>query len=135
MAQSIFPAIPIRIAKPDNIEGLFDELKDPAFSTVTGLLLYKAGKHTEYEIDFKQELLHTKIVREKSLNDIKIDQTINEVAESKFVISTKEPKQNSHKQDILGDDSESFSFNDLPNLKEENNNPFKKLANWARDLF
>jgi len=134
LAQSIFPAMPIRIAKPDNIEGLFDELKDPAFSTVIGLLLYKAGKHTEYEIDFKQELLHTKIVREKSLNDIKIEQTINEVAENKLIISTKEPKQNSHRSDKSGE-SESFSFNDLPELSEENSNPFKKFANWARDLF
>ncbi|TET90759.1 MAG: cell division protein FtsA, partial [Sulfurovum sp.] len=128
LAQSIFPAMPVRIGKPSDIAGLFDELKDPAFSTVIGLLLYKAGEHTQYEIDFQQRLLHSKTVYEESLNDIKIANTINEVEENK------ESKQEK-KQKGESDDSDSFSFDDLPDIGSENSNPFKKLANWARQLF
>ena len=129
LAQSIFPSMPVRVAGPRDLEGLFDELKDPAFSTVVGLLLYKAGEHTQYEIDFQQELLHSKTVYEENLNDIKIANTINEVEDKKA--AKKEPKPQE------GSDSEldAFSFEDLPDIGKENNNPFKKLVNWARQLF
>ncbi|HHO41966.1 MAG TPA: cell division protein FtsA, partial [Epsilonproteobacteria bacterium] len=73
LAQVVFSGLPIRISSPniDHIDGVFDELKSPAYSTVIGLLLYKAGLHTEYEINFDQELLHSKSTEEKDLHDIK----------------------------------------------------------------
>jgi cell division protein FtsA len=129
LAQSIFPAMPVRIGKPgDNIGGLFDELKDPAFSTVIGLLLYKAGEHTQYEINFQQELLHSKIGYEDNLGDIKLGNTIKEVSESR------EPNPEKKQKGGSGD-SESIIFDDLPDIGSENSNPLKKLANWARQLF
>ena len=128
LAQSIFPAMPVRIGKPSDIDGLFDELKDPAYSTVIGLLLYKAGEHTQYEINFQQELLHSKIGYEDNLGDIKLGNTIKEVAESREPNLEKKQKGGSA-------DSDSFSFDDLPDIGSENSNPFKKLANWARQLF
>ncbi len=131
LAQSIFPTMPVRIAKPNNVEGLFEELKDPAYSTVIGLLLYKAGKHTQYEINFLQELLHSKALYEESLNDIKISNTINEVEDEKLIKESKQEKQRKGNSD----DSESFSFDDLPDISEENSNPLKKLSNWAKQLF
>ncbi|MFT7824801.1 MAG: cell division protein FtsA, partial [Sulfurimonas sp.] len=72
LAQSIFPTMPVRIASPNDqkVEGLFEELIDPAFSTVIGLLFYSAGGHTEYEINFKQELLHSKMIYKDDLVDI-----------------------------------------------------------------
>ncbi|RLA67745.1 MAG: cell division protein FtsA [Epsilonproteobacteria bacterium] len=124
LAQVIFAGLPVRVGFPDNINGLFDELKDPAFSTVIGLLLYNANKHTQYEINFKQELLHSKISYEENLEDIKMSNTIHDV---------KDHKQQETKSDL--DESASFSFDDLPSMDQENINPFKKLANWARQLF
>jgi len=128
LAQSIFPALPVRIGKPNDIGGLFDELKDPAYSTVIGLLLYRAGGHTQYEINFQQELLHSKTVHEESLIDIKIGQTTHEAEEKK-------EKKQEKKQKNESDDSNSFSFDDLPDIGNENSNPFKKLSNWAKQLF
>ncbi len=129
LAQSIFPSMPVRVAAPRELEGLFDELKDPSFSTAVGLLLYKAGEHTEYEIDFKQELLHSKSVYEESLNDIKIANTINEVEDKKA--AQKEPNQ----QEETDTELDAFSFEDLPDIGKENTNPVKKIVNWARQLF
>ena len=128
LAQSIFPAMPVRIGKPSDIDGLFDELKDPAYSTVIGLLLYKAGEHTQYEINFQQELLHSKIGYEDNLGDIKLGNTVKEVKESR------EPNLEKKQKSISGD-SESIIFDDLPDIGSENSNPLKKLANWARQLF
>jgi len=131
LAQSIFPAMPVRIAYPSDIEGLFDELKDPAYSTVVGLLLYKSGEHTQYEIDFQQELLHSKDIYEENLSDIKIANTVSEVEDIKL---TKESKQEK-RQSTQTDNTESIIFDDLPDIGKENNNPLKKLANWAKQLF
>ena len=136
LAQSIFPAMPVRIGKPNKeIEELFDELKDPAYSTVLGLLLYKAGWHTQYEINFQQELLHSKDVQEENLHDIKITNTINAVEDSKNTKQKKEVKAEKKQTKISDMPETTFSFDDLPDITEENNNPIKKLTNWAKQLF
>jgi len=51
LASVIFDTMPVRIAKPKRLEGFFDELNDPAYSTVVGLVLYGANENTLYEID------------------------------------------------------------------------------------
>jgi cell division protein FtsA len=132
LAQSIFHAMPVRIAFPNDIVGLFDELKDPAYSTVIGLLLYKAGENTEYEIDFQQELLHSKDIYEENLSDIKIANTVNEVEENKL---TKELKIEKKHLSNESTNTESIIFDDLPDIGRENGNPLKKLTNWAKQLF
>jgi cell division protein FtsA len=134
LAQAIFTGMPVRVGYPDNVNGLFDELKDPAFSTVVGLLLYKAGGHTQYEINFQQELLHSKAMFEDNLKDIRIGHTENNTEEVQASRSQKEHKEHKeHKQeDLEGSD---ISFDDLSDLSHENKNPFKKLASWARQLF
>jgi cell division protein FtsA len=131
LAQAIFTGMPVRVGYPDNVSGLFDELKDPAFSTVVGLLLYKAGDHTQYEINFQQELLHSKAMFEDNLKDIRIGHTANNSEEAQATKSHKEDKQDKQ-EDQEGAD---ISFDDLPDLGHENKNPFKKLASWARQLF
>ena len=125
LAQSIFSSMPVRIAYPREIEGLFDELKDPAFSTVVGLLLYEAGEHTQYEINFKQELLHSKDVYTDNLEDIRIRNTIDDVKKKDDIKSN----------DNQLDEMEAIRFDDLPDIGADSTNPFKKLANWAKQLF
>jgi cell division protein FtsA len=127
LAQSIFPAMPVRIAKPQEVEGLFDELKDPAFSTVVGLLLYRAGKHTQYEINFNQEMMHSKSVHQDNLRDLDLSSPEHHVQT--------EPE---HEEPVLekeeGEPS-TITFDDLPDIGKENSNPIKKFANWAKQLF
>jgi len=134
LAQSIFPAMPVRVAQPNDIKGLFEELKDPSFSTVIGLLLYKSGKHTEYEIDFRPELLHSKTLYEKNLNNIKIANTIHKVENSKLV-QNNQKSQEKKKHQSEPADYDSFSFDNLPDIPEANNSPLKKFVNWAKQLF
>lgn len=131
LAQAIFTGMTIRVGNPKNVNGLFEELKDPAFSTVIGLLLYKAGCHTQYEIDFQQELLHTKKIHEESLVDIKIGTSTHEKQEASLDESPKEKK----KKPATTEPENIISFDKLPDLGNEAQNPFKKLANWARQLF
>jgi len=127
LAQSIFPAMPIRISKPKEIEGLFDELKDPAFATVVGLLLYRAGKHTQYEINFNQEMLHSKGPVD-NLSDLRIG---NEPEVQEEI-----PEKETFSETVQDDEAPStISFDDLPDIGKEDSNPIKKLGNWVKQLF
>ncbi|MDE5592045.1 MAG: cell division protein FtsA [Helicobacter sp.] len=55
LASSLF-GVPVRLAKPIEINGLFDNLKTPEFATAIGLILYASGKHTNYEIDSEKKI-------------------------------------------------------------------------------
>jgi len=136
LAQSIFPSLPVRVDKVNKkISGLFDELKDPAYSTVLGLLLYKSGGHTQYEIDFQDELLHSKTMGDENLSDIKIENTINTINSTQDKEDDKKIEKSKKIIQNRTSDGDSFSFENLPDIEEEKNNPFKKLANWTKQLF
>jgi cell division protein FtsA len=127
LAQSIFPAMPVRIGKPQDIEGLFEELKDPAYATVVGLLLYKSGRHTQYEINFNGEMLHSKSHHTDNLNDLKLE-TVEEPAAAAPVT----PEVTYHEEQEEGS---TIIFDDLPDPNAEKSSPIKKLTNWAKQLF
>jgi cell division protein FtsA len=55
IAIPIFGNMSVRIAKPKEIDGLFDNLKSPEFSTAIGLVLYALGTHSSYEIDSNRQ--------------------------------------------------------------------------------
>lgn len=56
LAVAIFDNAPVRLAKPGEIEGLFDALKDPSTSTAVGLVKYAAGGYAPYEIDVNRQV-------------------------------------------------------------------------------
>jgi cell division protein FtsA len=118
---------------------LFDDLNDPAFSTVVGLLLYRVGEHTQYEIDHARRLLHGKQeennpdddltnirLREKqtrrssNMDDLFAGKTI----ESSKWNSNKEPQ---HEQE--------FSFEDLTQQDENEQGSVARFSNWIKQLF
>jgi len=154
LAQEIFDGIPVRVAQPANIGGLFDELKDPAYATAVGLLMHAAGKHTEYEINNNNDLLYSKSAQpSEDLSNIQLptnNKPVQQSIESKprtdlgdieLGGSAKELKRKQLNDDMKRKKEErerrreDFSIEDLPDINSGNNNPLNKLANWARQLF
>jgi len=130
--------MPVRVAFPSKVSGLFNELKDPSFATVVGLLLYRAGHHTEYEININQELLHTKDAKtEAAMSDTSSPQLadirLNDVVED----TKNEIRQRKEQQQIAKKEKSEigFSLDELSSNPIEENNPFKKFTNWAKQLF
>jgi len=70
LASAIFNNIPVRLARPteQNIEGMFDTLKNPEFSTAIGLILYGNGQFTPYEMDSNKKLRYKDETIEPSKN-------------------------------------------------------------------
>ncbi|PAF53227.1 cell division protein FtsA [Helicobacter sp. 13S00482-2] len=61
IATAIFPiGMRVKIKKPIDVSGLFDDLKDASNSTAIGLIWYGAGKHTNYEKDSEKNIRYKK---------------------------------------------------------------------------
>ena len=139
LAQAIFSNMPVRIALPntENIKGMFDDLKNPACSSVIGLLLYKAGNHTEYEINYAQELLHSKTTEHDDLNDIKIHN--NAADDFHGQRKNQKARYGDNEHSLFEDDADeqnvkAFSLEDL--TKADNQHSYvRKLSTWLKQLF
>jgi len=123
-AQSIFPGYSVRIGVPQQLKGLFDNLKGPENSTVIGLILYKAGQHTQYEIDNKKRLLHHKEEQNSLKRDFEDTGFIKEEIESDLVQAP-----------VTKGSSGAIDFGDLPGVEESRGDFMSKLKNWIRQLF
>jgi len=55
IASSYFEGLPVRVGLPKNIEGLFENLEAPEYSTAIGLLLYGKKDGLTYEIDSNRQ--------------------------------------------------------------------------------
>ena len=123
ISSPIFDNMPVRIARSKSIEGLFDSLKDPAFSTVLGLIRYGSGEHTLYEIDSNKRLLARESILDHSKrmeiyeNDPEIDknnQNVENIVEKKENIA-----------DIMVSNESQDGIGDF----------FKKMWRWATQIF
>jgi len=59
LAIATFGSIPVRLARPIETDGLFDDLRGAEFSSVIGLIMYSAVAYTPYEIDANKSVRHT----------------------------------------------------------------------------
>jgi len=79
LAIAVFDNMPVRIAKPKKLDGIFETLKDPKFSTGIGLVLYGGGFFTPYEIDSNKKLRYKNEVIEPSNNIQNITEDLTEI--------------------------------------------------------
>lgn len=139
LATAIFRNSPVRIGYPKDVGGLIDELKDPSFSTVIGLLLYQTGGHAQYEIDNDKNMLHTKSdIPEVELGDIRLND--EQQNNSAIVAQKRRKKEQKVGNKVLRnmnpeEDSDNFSFDDLPRPDANEGNIISKITNWAKQLF
>ncbi|MFV0480805.1 MAG: cell division protein FtsA [Campylobacteraceae bacterium] len=69
LASAVFDNLPVRLAKPTEMEGLFEVLRDPGYSTAVGLVMYGGGHFTPYEIDSNKKLRYKDEIIEPSKNE------------------------------------------------------------------
>ena len=59
LAVATFGSIPVRLARPKEMDGLFDSLRGAEYSSAIGLVMYSAYAYTAYEIDVNKRVRHT----------------------------------------------------------------------------
>jgi cell division protein FtsA len=61
LALDIFEDMPVRVGRPYELDGLFDKLKDPSYSTLVGLAIYNSKDYcTLFEIDSDKQMRYEK---------------------------------------------------------------------------
>jgi len=122
LASAIFDNVPIRIAKPREMDGLFETLRDPSYSTAIGLVLYGGGYFTPYEIDSNKKLRYKDETIEPNKNhqNNKFDEHDEEEGES----------------DSLPMDNAKEKLKDLANIQEDHTEGFgSRIWNRLTQLF
>ena len=119
LAVATFGSVPVRLAKPKEMDGLFDNLRSPEYSSAIGLIMYTASSYTQYEIDVNKQVRHT--------NETKID---NNVSFDKDETEIPVPP--------ALDDTVKDKMVTLPSKKDKKSDEagsLSKFWNWATQLF
>ena len=138
LAQAVFHSKPVRVGYPRALEGLFDELNDPAFATVIGLLLYRVGEHTPYEIDNARRLLHNKqedVDAEEDLTNIRLREQQNTSKDSEGLFGGKTSDPSSWGDSKKEHPETPFSLDDLTRPDEGEQGAMSRFGHWLKQLF
>ena len=89
IAIPLFGNMSVRIAKPKEINGLFENLKAPEFSTAIGLIIYALGKHSSYEIDSNRQFRSKYSIEQVSpITHNEMKESLNETPEQDNINKT-----------------------------------------------
>jgi len=119
LAVATFGSVPVRLARPKEMDGLFDSLRGAEYSTAIGLVMYAASSFTQYEIDVNKKVRHA-------------NETPTELSNVDFKTEDEIPVA------PLQEEQTKESMITLPSKKEKKSdeaNSFSKFWNWATQLF
>jgi cell division protein FtsA len=118
IAIPIFGNMSVRIAKPKEINGLFDNLKAPEFSTSIGLVIYVLGNHSSYEIDSNRKF--------RSKYSTNIHSEVNTSIENDTENIFNDKEETTEKEKIV---------NLMDKKKENSASIFEKFKIWLNGIF
>jgi len=134
LAQAIFQDVSVRVGLPRELNGVYNEMRDPSYATVIGLLLYQAREHTQYEINYNKDLLHHKdITSDVGLRNINLSKEHSLSANELSNRGGGKKQMNIVIEDGLRDDP--FDFEKLPEDNKQEKKTMRKIINWAKQLF
>ena len=121
LAVATFGSMPVRLARPIETDGLFDELRGAEFSSAIGLVMYAAYAYTPYEIDANKRVRHT--------NETQTSHTsIEDLAPSADIPVVPSEEELVKKPSMI-------SLDDKKAKKSDEASGISKFWNWATQLF
>jgi cell division protein FtsA len=126
LAVAIFGSLPVRLARPKELNGHFDTLRGPEYASVIGLILYAAKPYTLYEIDINKQIRRNETLAsepQKTLEDLK-----EPIIPQPSTASKQKPKEASGMV-MLGDKKKKSA--------KDSTEPgsIRKFWNWMTQLF
>ena len=119
LAVATFGSVPVRLAKPKEMNGLFDNLRSPEYSSAIGLVMYAASSFTPYEIDVNKKVRHS---NEEPTDTVSVD--FSDESE----IPTP-PAQEEEKKERM------VTLTSNKDKKSDEAGSLSKFWNWATQLF
>ncbi len=131
LAVAILDNMPVRLAKPTDMGGLFDTLRDPSYSGAVGLIKYSAGGYTPYEIDVNKRMRYAS---EEPLAH-HAHPVYEEVPEFEPTVPTPPPAVEPIKEEKRTEAQKMVNIGSNKPVQTEQPNPISKFWNWATQLF
>lgn len=128
LASAVFDDMPVRIAKPRELDGLVDVFKEQANSCAIGLCLYGAGYFTPYEMDSERKLRYKDELPIKNSGLISVKDTNEGIA---YTIQESIELKGKNKNFDLKIDNKGISTKDI----NDKVNPVVKFVNYLKNLF
>ncbi|MDD2789476.1 MAG: cell division protein FtsA [Sulfurimonas sp.] len=120
LAIATFGSVPVRLARPIEMDGLFDNLREPEYASAVGLIMYSASAYTPYEIDVNKRVRHT--------NELPTETTTVSFSETKDIPIAPPALDLNIKEKMV-------NLTQKKEKKSEEANAFSKFWNWATQLF
>ncbi|MDF1879210.1 cell division protein FtsA [Sulfurimonas sp. SAG-AH-194-C20] len=119
LAIATFGSQPVRLARPIEMDGLFDELRNAEFSSAIGLVMYSAFAYTPYEIDANKRVRHR---NETPTSQVDVNLTPSlEIPTASISLDKEKPSM--------------ISLDDKKEKKSDEAGSLSKFWNWATQLF
>jgi len=119
LAVATFGSVPVRLARPIEMDGLFDNLRDPEYSSAIGLVIYSSSPYTAYEIDVNKRVRHTNEAPSA-------DSSVNFKPELDIPVAPSEEEPKVQMMNLETSKKEK---------KSDEASSFSKFWNWATQLF
>jgi len=119
LAIATFGSIPVRLARPIEMDGLFDNLRTAEYSTAIGLVMYATFSYTPYEIDVNKRVRHSNEAATEKININFSDDLEIPIAELKNKVSSEKM----------------VSIDSSKEKKSDEAGAINKFWNWATQLF
>ena len=120
LAIATFGSVPVRLARPIEMDGLFENIRDPEYSSAIGLVMYAAFAYTPYEIDVNKRVRH--------LNE-------TPTGETSVKFPTPEMEIPIAPSEIKEPESKMVSLEVKKEKKSDEASSVSKFWNWATQLF
>jgi len=119
LAIATFGSMPVRLARPIVMDGLFDNLRDAEYSSAVGLVMYAAHAYTPYEIDVNKRVRH--------MNEAPTQLSSVNFSQNSFSIPVA-PSEEEQKDKMI-------NLEVSKEKKSDEASSFSKFWNWATQLF
>ena len=120
LAIATFGSVPVRLAKPKEMDGLFDNLRSAEYSSAIGLVMYAASAYTPYEIDVNKKVRHS-------------NETPTEHSSVDFTSETDIPTPPTQEGEVKKE--KMITLDSKKEKKSDEAGSFSKFWNWATQLF
>lgn len=120
LAIATFGSMPVRLARPIEMDGLFDNLREPEYASAVGLIMYSASAYTPYEIDVNKRVRHA--------NEQPTETTAVSFSETKDIPIAPPSLDLNIKEKMV-------NLSEKKEKKSEEAGAFSKFWNWATQLF
>ncbi|MDO9056007.1 MAG: cell division protein FtsA [Sulfuricurvum sp.] len=136
LAVAILDNMPVRLAKPTDVGGLFDTLRDPSYSGAVGLIKYLADGYTPYEIDVNRRMRHAS-EDSAAVHGGTLPEEAPKFDPITPAASTPTPAAQTPpaKEEKIAETAKMVNIGSNKSVQNDQPNPISKFWNWATQLF